>query len=153
MSKQEGTGLLLSYSEGTIAENQASGDEKRFQNIFQKANVARGQICLVRDIMARVGDKWSMLAILALGGFGKLRFNELKGKIGDVSQRMLTVTLKNLENDGLVTRKVYAQVPPKVEYDLTALGRSLLVQYSVFVEWASAHSETILSSRKRNHRG
>ena len=152
MAKQEGTGLLLSYPEVTIVENQAPGGEKKFQNIFQKANVTRDQICPVRDIMARVGDKWSMLAILALGGFGKLRFNELKGKIGDVSQRMLTVTLKNLENDGLITRKVYAQVPPKVEYDLTALGKSLLVQYSIFAEWASTHSETILDSRKSNHR-
>ena len=153
MDKQEGTALLQSYPEVTIVENQASGDDKKFQNIFQKANITRDQICPVRDIMARVGDKWSMLAILALGGFGKLRFNELKGKIGDVSQRMLTVTLKNLENDGLITRKVYAQVPPKVEYDLTALGRSLLVQYSIFAEWASTHSDTILNSRKRNHRG
>jgi DNA-binding HxlR family transcriptional regulator len=153
MAKQEGTALLLSYPEVTIVENQVPGDEKKFQNIFQKANVTRDQICPVRDIMARVGDKWSMLAILALGGFGKLRFNELKGKIGDVSQRMLTVTLKNLENDGLITRKVYAQVPPKVEYDLTALGKSLLVQYSIFAEWASTHSDTILKSRKRNHRG
>jgi DNA-binding HxlR family transcriptional regulator len=90
-----------------------------------------------------------MLAILALGGHGTLRFNELKHTIGDVSQRMLTVTLRNLGGDGLITRKIYPQVPPRVEYDLTKLGYSLLEQYSVFAEWANNNENHILKSWKK----
>jgi DNA-binding HxlR family transcriptional regulator len=124
--------------------------EKKYKEIFEVAQITRYQICPIRDIIARISDKWSMLAILALGGFGKMRFNELKHKIGDVSQRMLTVTLRNLEGDGLITRTIYPEVPPRVEYELTPLGHSLLAQYAVFADWASANGEMIIKSRKKH---
>ena len=79
----------------------------------------------VSDVLARVGDKWSVLVVTRLGG-GPLRFNELRRSIGGISQRMLTLTLRGLECDGLITRTVFATVPPRVEYALTALGRDLL---------------------------
>lgn len=78
----------------------------------------------VSTILARVGDKWSVLVVMLLGD-GPRRFNEIKHMVNGISQRMLTLTLRALERDGLVTRTVYATVPPKVEYQLTALGRSL----------------------------
>lgn len=130
-------------------ENQDLSSEKKIQNIFEIANSTRNQICPVRDIIARISDKWTLLAIYALGGYGKLRFNELKHKIGDVSQRMLTVTLRNLEADGLVTRKIYPEVPPRVEYELTDLGRGLLNQMCLLVDWAQYNGEEIIKFRKK----
>ena len=130
-------------------ENQDLNPEKKIQNIFEIANNSRNQICPVRDIIARISDKWTLLAIYALGGYGKLRFNELKHKIGDVSQRMLTVTLRNLEADGLVSRKIYPEVPPRVEYELTDLGRGLLNQMCLLVDWAEYNSEEIIRFRKK----
>src|SRR5258708_7782881 len=83
--------------------------------------------CLaVREVLNRVGDKWSV-QVVGLLGRGKMRFSELRRSIEGISQRMLTLTLKNLERDGLITRKAYPTIPPRVEYDLTRLGRSLLV--------------------------
>ena len=124
-------------------------DEKKIKIIFEGAKKARQSFCPIRDIIERVNDKWSMLTILALGGYGKQRFNEIRKLIPDISQRMLTVTLRNLENDGLITRKVFAEVPPRVEYALTDLGDSLMEQLLVFADWANAHSEQILKKRKR----
>src|SRR5256885_3070276 len=81
--------------------------------------------CHAREMLARVGDKWSVYVIHVLGDTGTLRFNELRGRVDGVSQRMLTVTLRGLERDGLVVRTVYAEVPPRVEYALTTLGATL----------------------------
>ncbi len=78
----------------------------------------------VNTILSRIGDKWSVLIVMELSG-GPRRFNEIKRDVAGISQRMLTLTLRGLERDGLVARKVYDTVPPKVEYSLTALGRSL----------------------------
>jgi DNA-binding HxlR family transcriptional regulator len=149
MGKQEGTaptpsntGVLNGYSKGF-------SDKKIFQELFQKANITRKQVCPVRDIIARISDKWSLLAIYALAGYGTLRFNELKHKIGDVSQRMLTVSLRNLEKDGLITRTIHAEVPPRVEYNLTPLGMSLAHQLINFVDWANTHSKEIIAARKQ----
>src|SRR6187200_3063411 len=79
----------------------------------------------VASILARVGHKWSVFVIMMLGG-GPLRFNELKRMVGGISQRMLTLTLRGLERDGLVTRTVFPTIPPRVDYALTPLGRTLL---------------------------
>ncbi|OAQ39944.1 transcriptional regulator [Pedobacter psychrophilus] len=106
-------------------------------------------MCPIRDIVARISDKWSVLAIYGLGGYGKLRFNELKHKIGDISQRMLTVTLRNLEADGLITRTIYPQVPPRVEYELTELGHSLMQQLQLFAEWATKNGPEIIYYREK----
>ncbi len=147
MTKQEGTASKPGNHGVTNVYSKGSGAEKNFQEIFRKANATRNSVCPVRDIIARVSDKWSMLAIYALGGFGILRFNELKHKIGDISQRMLTVTLRNLEKDGLVTRRMYAEVPPRVEYELTELGYSLMHQLALFADWANANSKEIVRCR------
>jgi DNA-binding HxlR family transcriptional regulator len=106
-------------------------------------------LCPVRDILSRIGDKWSMLSILHLGSTDSLRFNELRHRITGISQRMLTVTLRTLETDGLVTRTVYAEVPPRVEYALTELGQGLLGTVIVMGSWAHAHAPAIAEARQR----
>ena len=82
--------------------------------------------CPVRDVLSRLGDKWSMLVLITLSANGTMRFSDIHKTIADVSQRMLTVTLRTLESDGLIERKVYAEVPPRVEYCLTERGLSLI---------------------------
>lgn len=105
--------------------------------------------CSIRHILDRFGDKWSILIISLLGHKGKMRFNEISREIGDISQKMLTVTLRSLEADGLVSRKIFPEIPPRVEYDLTGLGRSLLPHIENLSEWASENMETILKHRKK----
>ena len=112
-------------------------------------------ICPVTDVIDRISDKWSVHAIINLGKTDKLRFGELKNKIHGISQRMLAVTLRNLEQDGFVTRTVYPQIPPKVEYELTSLGRSLLSQLMQLSDWASENMEDVFRAREnyilKNH--
>ena len=110
-------------------------------------NFSETENCPVRNILDRFGDKWSTLVILILGNYDTLRFNELQKMIGSISQKMLTVTLKKLETDGLVTRKVYAQVPPKVEYSLTDLGLSLLPKLESLVKCANENMHQITKNR------
>jgi DNA-binding HxlR family transcriptional regulator len=105
--------------------------------------------CPVRQVLDRIGDKWSTLVILLLGENGVMRFNELSQAIGDVSQKMLTVTLRSLEADGLVRRTMYAEIPPRVEYDLTAMGRSLLPLIKALEEWAEENIGEIKKNRKK----
>ena len=100
----------------------------------------------VSAILSRVGDKWSVLIVSRLGA-GPLRFNELKRIIGGISQRMLTLTLRNLERDGLVTRTVTPSIPPRVDYALTDLGRDLLVPVTALGDWALRHQPTIAAAR------
>jgi len=103
--------------------------------------------CPVRNILDRIGDKWSILVITILGEQGTLRFNEINTVIGTISQKMLTVTLKSLEADGLIARKMYPVVPPRVEYSLTERGNSLLPAMTVLIDWALIHMPDILESR------
>ena len=117
----------------------------------RKENCSRAD-CPIRDVLVRVGDKWSMLIVDILGQYGTLRFSELNQKIGNISQKMLTVTLKNLEADGLIARKMYAQIPPKVEYSLTELGRSMLRPVTLLKEWATDNMAAVLASRARHQR-
>ncbi|MGE0596951.1 MAG: winged helix-turn-helix transcriptional regulator [Hyphomonadaceae bacterium] len=100
----------------------------------------------VSGILARIGDKWSVLIISRLGE-GPRRFNEIKRLIGGISQRMLTLTLRNLERDGLVSRTVTPSVPPRVDYALTELGRDLLGPISALGDWAIRHQPCILAAR------
>lgn len=148
MTVQEGTTGLFSNIEVTNMENTAFVEGKKNKEIFELANSTKNEICPVRDIIARISDKWTLLSIYALGGYGTLRFNELKHKIGDVSQRMLTVTLRNLEADGLVKRTIYPEVPPRVEYQLTDLGKSLMNQLTLLTEWAKCNGDEIIKFRK-----
>jgi DNA-binding HxlR family transcriptional regulator len=103
--------------------------------------------CPVRQVLDRIGDKWSSLVILHLGDYGMMRFNGLSQAIGDISQKMLTVTLRNLEADGLVSRKAFAEIPPRVEYELTPLGESLVPLLKQLVTWADTNMGTIKRSR------
>src|ERR1700691_1301001 len=102
----------------------------------------------VREVLNRVGDKWSVLIVQLLAD-GPKRFSELRRTIEGISQRMLTLTLKGLERDGLITRKAYPTVPPRVEYELTKLGHSLLIPVTGLGDWASQNRERIQAARER----
>ncbi|KJD33380.1 transcriptional regulator [Tamlana nanhaiensis] len=103
--------------------------------------------CPVRNVLDRIGDKWSMLVLLVLNEEGVLRFNEIDKYIETISQRMLSVTLKGLESDGLIKRTVYPVIPPKVEYELTERGQSLMPHLQSLVSWAKANLNDIKASR------
>lgn len=106
------------------------------------------EICPVRNVIARFGNKWALLVILILSENKVLRFSELKKMIPDVSSRMLSSTLRTLEADGLVSRKVYPEVPPKVEYSLTETGLSLVPFIVQLTEWAQKHMKSIVKHRE-----
>src|SRR3954471_9128820 len=100
----------------------------------------------ISDLLSRIGDKWSVLVVTTLGD-GSRRFNELRREIPSVSQRMLTLTLRNLERDGLVTRTVYPEIPPRVEYQLTELGRTLTDPLDTLWNWAALHMGAVTEAR------
>lgn len=102
----------------------------------------------ISDVLARVGDKWSVLVVTRLGD-KPVRFNELRRSIGGISQRMLTLTLRGLERDGLVTRTVFPTIPPRVDYALTSLGRDLLEPVSALGAWATRNQAKIARARER----
>ena len=104
-------------------------------------NFHRDGVCPVRDVLCRLGDKWTTLVLVTLHANGIMRFSDIQRTIGDISQRMLTVTLRSLETDGMV--------PPKVEYRLTERGRSLMPHIEGLVEWALANKDGILNDRNR----
>lgn len=105
--------------------------------------------CPIRNILARISDKWSMLVLFTLSRSELMRFNALQRNIPDISQKMLTVTLRTLEEDGLVKRKVYAEVPPRVEYSLTDRSVSLLPHINGLIGWAKENMDAILTDRVR----
>jgi DNA-binding HxlR family transcriptional regulator len=98
------------------------------------------------DVLNRIGDKWSVMVVGILAR-GTLRFNELKRAINGVSQRMLTLTLRNLERDGLVTRTIYPEIPPRVEYGLTELGETLTKPINALWDWSAANHKVIVAAR------
>jgi DNA-binding HxlR family transcriptional regulator len=108
--------------------------------------VEETQACEVRELLDRLGDKWSLLVVELLGD-GTKRFTELLRHIDGISQRMLTLTLRRLERDGMVRRTVHPVVPPKVDYELTALGASLLEVAGSLVTWTRAHRDEIVRAR------
>lgn len=107
---------------------------------------AGNEECRLREVLDRVGDKWSLLVIYLLGD-GTRRFMDLLRSIDGISQRMLTVTLRGLERDGLVTRTVHPVVPPRVEYALTPMGRTLLESVQPLMEWSVAHTANVAAAR------
>ncbi|MFE6284204.1 winged helix-turn-helix transcriptional regulator [Streptomyces sp. NPDC057877] len=114
---------------------------------YEKACLIRGDGGrAVRGILDRIGDKWTLLVVATLHG-ERMRFSELLHRIPGVSQRMLTLTLRHLERDGLVERTVYAEVPPRVEYELTPVGRTLIEPAVALAEWAIEHNPDIERSR------
>src|ERR1700743_1260924 len=111
-------------------------------------NAHEGSDCrAVASVMARGGDKWSVFVIMMLGD-GPKRFNELKRMIGGISQRMLTLTLRGLERDGLITRTVFPTIPPRVDYELTDLGRGLSKPVMGVGQWGFKHEQEIESARQ-----
>lgn len=104
--------------------------------------------CPIRNVLSRIGDKWSMLVIFTLENNCCLRFKELQRCIPDISQKMLTATLKTLEADGLVLRKAFPEVPPRVEYSLTDKGKSLLPHIDGLLSWAMDNMGDIMEQRK-----
>jgi DNA-binding HxlR family transcriptional regulator len=107
-----------------------------------------GDCRAVASVLARVGDKWSVFVIMMLGEKPR-RFNELKRMIGGISQRMLTLTLRGLERDGLITRTVFPTIPPRVDYELTDLGRGLCEPVVALGAWAHAHQSEIENAREK----
>ncbi|MBE7700145.1 helix-turn-helix transcriptional regulator [Oerskovia sp. Sa1BUA8] len=104
--------------------------------------------CGIRDVLDRIGDKWSVLVVVELAQ-GVRRFRELQRAVPGISQRMLTLTVRRLERDGLVTRTVFATVPPQVEYELTASGHSLTHLVRVLADWSAEHRDGIAAARER----
>jgi DNA-binding HxlR family transcriptional regulator len=114
----------------------------------QKCNVLDEQ-CPSRAVLDRIADKWTSLVIYTLSD-GTIRYGELERRIGGISQKMLTQTLRSLEDDGLVERKVYPVVPPHVEYSLTPLGRTLIEPLTAVCRWAEKHLPQLLANRRRS---
>lgn len=140
-NKQELTIKWPTYFEVSFNETEAIMNEK----ILEK--YSNPEACPVRNVIDRIGDKWSVLVLMLLEDGKVLRFNEMHKYIDTISQKMLSVTLKNLEADGLVERKVYPQVPPKVEYKLSTRGKTLLPHLHQLVDWASENLPGIEKSR------
>jgi DNA-binding HxlR family transcriptional regulator len=127
---QEGTILILEHIEVTVPDHTASDCRA------------------VSGVLARVGDKWSVLIIVLLGD-GSRRFGEIKRMVGGISQRMLTLTLRGLERDGLLTRTIFPTIPPRVDYELTKLGRSLLTAVEPLGAWAQTHVVDIHKAQEK----
>jgi DNA-binding HxlR family transcriptional regulator len=107
--------------------------------------------CPIRTVLDRFGDKWSILVLIILGEKNRLRFTELNKEIGpDISQKMLTVTLRSLEADGLISRTIYPEVPPRVEYEITKLGKSLVPHINSLAQWANQNMGKIKASREKH---
>jgi DNA-binding HxlR family transcriptional regulator len=116
---------------------------------MKQGNIRETETCrAVSNVLSRIGDKWSVLIVSRLGS-KPLRFNEIKREIAGISQRMLTLTLRGLERDGLITRTVFAVIPPRVDYELTALGRSLLVPVQALASWALQNAQKIELARMK----
>jgi DNA-binding HxlR family transcriptional regulator len=128
---EDGTSTSLGHPEGTGG---------------RRVCVEETTACELRDLLDRLADKWSLLVVELLG-HGRLRFTELRRQIAGISQRMLTVTLRQLERDGMVVRTVYPVIPPRVEYELTPLGVTLLETIQPLVAWTRAHRDEIAAAR------
>lgn len=133
----------MKVTNGEIA---SEGSREEISNYF--SDISKTNQCPITDVLSRISDKWTMHAIIMLGKAEKLRFTELKKSIPGISQRMLTVTLRTLEEDGLLTRTIYPQIPPRVEYELTPLGRSLVGQLIALSGWANDNMVHILRARE-----
>ena len=106
--------------------------------------------CPIRNILARISDRWSMLIMYTLSGKDRpMRYSDLLKEIPDISQKMLTVALRNLEADGLLSRQAFAEIPPRVEYSITERGKSLMPHINSLIEWALSNLASILNDRKQ----
>lgn len=138
----------LSNQKETITDNQSIMIEKKLKKIFGHIDPNNlPEVCPIRDILAPVSDKWSILIIIFTGAYSKLRFNEIKKKVYGISSKTLSERLKTLERDGIVNRKAYNQVPIKVEYSLTSFGKKYLEQILNITEWIDKEAPTIIKQR------
>ena len=112
-----------------------------------KSKVDWAERCPIRDVLERMGDRWSMLVLFTLSDHQSLRFSVLKNTIGDISQRMLSQSLRRLEQDGLVLRTAHATVPPRVDYELTPLGQSFLQPMRNLLRWAEQNHQQVRDAR------
>jgi DNA-binding HxlR family transcriptional regulator len=126
--------------------NTAAGKTEGEQVTVFAGMVFTGHDCPVRDVVDNIGGKWNTLMILALAD-GPMRFSALRRLIPDISQRMLTQTLRDLQRDGYIGRQVFPTQPPSVEYSLTPLGRSFLVLVKGLVDWSVEHHQAIRAAR------
>jgi DNA-binding HxlR family transcriptional regulator len=133
----------------TLDEPAATEHSHTGMSEYENACMAGGHGDAIRGVLAHVGDKWTLLIVGALSAGHRLRFTELQRHIPGISLRMLTVTLRHLERDGLVRRTIHAEVPPRVEYELTAIGRTLIEPARELSRWAMSSYPTILDSRER----
>lgn len=136
--------MSVGYTDVSNVEYKRDTNEKKFNQFLPN-----GQ-CPIRDVLARLGSKWSILIMITLKTNGTMRFSDINHTIGDVSQRMLTVTLRSLEADGLIGRRVYAEVPPRVEYYLTERGDGLFPHIKALVDWAQTNMADIIADRDQN---
>lgn len=132
----------------TITDNQKLRVAKKLKKMFGHINLKSEEYCPIRDVMALASDKWSILIILYLGYFPILRFNRLKKHVYGISSKVLSERLKMLEADGYLLRKVYAEVPIRVEYELTDFGHSYLQKLLDLTEWATIHGDRVITNRK-----
>lgn len=107
------------------------------------------EMCPVRNIIARFGNKWGFLVLLDINEHGTIRFNKLHSVIPDISTRVLSSTLRTLEADNLISRKIYPEIPPRVEYSLTLMGKELVPIVQQLTDWASKNLPTIMNHRKQ----
>jgi len=125
-------------------------DEKKFKQILENFNIENpSKVCPIKDVLATMLDKWTMMIVLVLGKHKVLRFADLRRNVVGISPKMLTKSLRKLERDGHVIRKVYPEVPIKVEYRLTELGESFLEKVVELADWISPYIPTIVKHRKK----
>jgi len=140
--------MKLSNQNETIVDNQSFIDKKKMEKIFSNIDLENPPaICPIRDVLANVLDKWSILIILMLGYYEMLRFAGLKKKIKGISPKMLSISLKHLEEDGFVRRTVFPEVPIRVEYNLTAQGKSFCNKLMDLSEWIALYMPAIVKNR------
>ena len=132
----------------TITENQKITTAKKIKNMFGHINPKDPpEYCPIRDVMALASDKWSILIILYLGYYQVLRFNEIKKKVYGISSKVLSERLKMLEADGYLSRRLFAEVPIRVEYTLTDFGHSYLQKLLELTEWVQNYSDLVIQNR------
>lgn len=123
--------------------------QKKISEILLAMPTGNYPICPIKDVLHTVGDKWSVSVMVLLSGNKTMRFNEIKNNINGISQKMLTVTLRELESFGLLGREVFPQIPPKVEYTITDMGEEFVRHLAVMLHWACKSSEEIARHRQK----
>jgi DNA-binding HxlR family transcriptional regulator len=140
--------VMMTIHAPSLEEMTAAEHGEARMSDYESACMAGGRGEAIRDVLNHIGDKWTLLIVGALSVGDRLRFTELQRHIPGISQRMLTVTLRHLERDGLVSRTTYAEVPPRVEYELTDIGRTLIEPARALGRWATDSYVTVLERRE-----